>query len=205
MGEKDDGEIKKWEYYDVVNYLFSQQFYQHPDFIIDRRAVKKIKIKRSGAVIEGLIAIVKENIEPFNEGTDEQFLAQLASKFNIRTKEIYDNYENKLENLEEEQMADKKFKLMVILSVMIAYFQKRSTEFVHKMLKEEIENGIKPKQFKEALGELYEKADEDLSLLQNIVLLKKYSEVTKISFQMKYLEKKKQAVIKKLQNSLKIR
>ena len=72
-------------------------------------------------------------------------------------------------------MDDQKFKLMVALSVIIAYFQKRSTEHVHKMLKEEIENGVKPKFFKKALGDLYERADEDLSLLQNIVLLKKYS------------------------------
>ncbi len=202
MGEKDVERNENWEFFDVVNYLFSQQFYQSRDFIIDRRAVQRIKIKGSGEVIEGLIEIVKKNIAPFVKGDDEQFIKQLASKFNIRTKEIYENYENKLSNLEEEQMKDKKFKLMVTLSVIIAYFQKRSTEFVHKMLKEEIEEEIKPKKFKEALGELYERADEDLSLLQNIVLLKKYSEVTKIHFQMKYLEKKKKAVIKKLQDSL---
>ena len=155
MGSKEVGKNSNWEYFDVVNYLFSQQFYQQPDFIIDRRAVKKLKIKGSGKVIEGLIDIVKDNIEPFCKGEDEQFLKQLATKFNIRTKEIYENYDNKLSNLEEEQMEDQKFKLMVTLSVIIAYFQKRSTEHVHKMLKEELENGTKPKQFKKALGELY--------------------------------------------------
>ena len=202
MGKKEVGRNNNWEFFDVVNYLFSQQFYLEPDFLIDRRAVKKIKIKGSGAVIEGLIEIVKENIGPFNDGDDEQFIKQLATKFNIRTMEIYENFNNKLSNLEEDQMKDKKFKLMVTLSVIIAYFQKRSTEFVHKMLKEELENGAEPKQFKQALGELYERADEDLSLLQNIVLLKKYSKVTKIPFQMKHLDKKKKAVIKKLQSSL---
>ncbi|MHA1199339.1 MAG: hypothetical protein ACTSQF_08350 [Candidatus Heimdallarchaeaceae archaeon] len=202
MGKREVGGNNNWEYRDVVNYLFSQQFYLETDFIIDRRAVKKLKIKGSGAVIDGLISIVKENIEPFDKGDVEQFIKQLAIKFNIRTTEIYDKYEDKLSNLEEEQMEDQKFKLMVTLSVIIAYFQKRSTEHVHKMLKEEIENGIKPKQFKDALGELYERADEDLSLLQNIVLLKKYSKVTKTQFQMKHLEKKKKAVVKKLQQYL---
>lgn len=203
MGKKEVGRNHNWEYFDVVNYLFSQQFYQPRDFIIDRRAVQRIKIKGSGEVIEGLIEIVKENIEPFNKGDNELFIKQLATKFNIRTMEIYDNFENKLSNLEEEQMKDKKFKLMVVLSVIIAYFQKRSTEHVHKMLKKEIENGVKPKQFKKALGELYERADEDLSLLQNIVLLKKYSKVTKTHFKMKHLDQKKRAVIKKLLENLK--
>ena len=203
MGSKEVGRNHNWKYFDVVNYLFSQQFYQEPDFIIDRRAVKKLKIKGSGLVIAGLIDIVKENIDPFCKGEDEQFIKQLATKFNIRTKEIYETYEDKLSNLEEEQLEDKKFKLMVTLSVIIAYFQKRSTEHVHKMLKGELENGTKPKQFKKALGELYERADEDLSLLQNIVLLKKYSKVTKTPFKMKHLEKKKKAVIKKLQSSIK--
>ncbi|MCE7743466.1 MAG: hypothetical protein GOP50_13525 [Candidatus Heimdallarchaeota archaeon] len=202
MGKKEVGRNNNWEYHDVVNYLFSQQFYLETDFIIDRRAVKKLKIKGSGEVIEGLISIVKENIEPFEQGDVEQFIKQLATKFNIRTKEIYDRYEDKVSNLEEEQMKDQKFKLMVTLSVIIAYFQKRSTEHVHKMLKEEIENGVKPKLFKDALGELYERADEDLSLLQNIVLLKKYSKVTKTPFQMKHLEKKKKAVKKKLQATI---
>ncbi len=198
MGKKEDGGDNNWEYHDVVNYLFSQQFYLEPDFIIDRRAVKKLKIKGSGAVIDGLIEVVHQNIEPFDKGDDEQFIKQLATKFNIRTKEIYDKYENKVSNLEEEQMKDQKFKLMVTLSVIIAYFQKRSTEHVHKMLKEEIVNGVKSKQFKDALGILYERADEDFSLLQNIVLLKKYSQITKTPFKMKYLEKKKKSVIKKL-------
>ena len=62
MGSKEVGKNSNWEYFDVVNYLFSQQFYQQPDFIIDRRAVKKLKIKGSGKVIEGLIDIVKDNI-----------------------------------------------------------------------------------------------------------------------------------------------
>ncbi len=202
MARSEVGRNHNWEYLEVVTYLFSQQFFEKPNFIIDRRAVKKIKIKGSGEVIEELIDIVRQNITPFDEGNDEQFIKQLATKFNIRTKEIYDNYENKLSNLEDDQKSDRKFKLMITLSVIIAYFQKRSTEFVHKMLKEDLENGVDQKLFKEALGELYQRADEDLSLLQNIVLLKKYSKVTKTEIPGKFLEKKKKVVIKKLQKTL---
>ena len=116
------GSEASWTYYDIVEYLLSQQFFSRPNFIIDRRAEKKIKVKGSEEVIDKLIAKIKSISKPFDKGKDEEFVNSLASMFRIRAKDIFDKYQNKMDNLEEVQKKDKKFKMMVALSVILSYF-----------------------------------------------------------------------------------
>ncbi len=195
------GSIKQWQYYDIVNYIMSQQFFQEPHFIIDRRASKKIKIQNSGQVIERLVVIVKENIDPYERGEDEEFIAQLASKFNIRAKEIFERYEHKMNNLEDIQKQDKNFKLMIALSVIIEYFQKRTVESIHKQLRSDLKEKFVNNSFKKSLDLLHQRADEDFSLLLNIGVLMKYAKVTKIDISPKYFDKRLKVVSKKLLKS----
>ena len=54
------------------------------------------------------------------------------------------------------------------------------------------------KLFTKALDLLYQKADVDLSLLQNLTILMKYAKLTKIEISEKHIEKKKEKVIKKI-------
>ena len=153
MAEAEVEKLKDWRYYDVANYLLSQQFFRPPNFIIDRRASKKIKVKESGEIIEKLILIIRDNILPFNEGKDEEFIALLAKKFDIRTKEIFEKYKNKIQNLEEVQREDEKFNLMITLSVIIEYFQKRATEHIHKLLRDDLRDDFVNYNFKKSTSQ----------------------------------------------------
>ncbi|MHA1217255.1 MAG: hypothetical protein ACTSSN_11320 [Candidatus Heimdallarchaeaceae archaeon] len=201
MGNQNGGTNKDWKYYDTVNYIMSQQFFEEPHFIVDRRASKKIKIKNSGIVIDKLITIVRENIDPYDRGEDEEFIAQLASKFNIRAKEIFERYKNKMNNLEDVQKQDKNFNLMVALSVIIEYFQKRTTESIHKQLRDDLKSKFVNNTFKKSLDLLHQIADSDFSLLLNIGVLMKYASVTKTEISSKYYDKKLKEVSKKLLKS----
>ncbi|MHA1466265.1 MAG: hypothetical protein ACTSQ2_14335 [Candidatus Heimdallarchaeaceae archaeon] len=190
--------IKDWAYYDVVTFILYQQFFKKPHFIIDRRAEKKIKVKGSREVINQLILKIRDISYLFDEGKDEEFIKQLASKFNIRVKDIYDQYMDKISNLEEIQKEDRNFMMMIAMSVIVSYFQKRSTTYTHKILKEVVNSNIDSKLFTKTLDLLYQKADVDLSLLQNLTILMKYAKLTKIEITEKHLEKKREKVIKKL-------
>ena len=89
--------IKDWTYYEVVRFILYQQFFKKPHFIIDRRAEKKIKVKGSGEVINELFLKIRDISYLFDEGKEEEFIKQLASKFNIRVKDIYDQYLEKID------------------------------------------------------------------------------------------------------------
>lgn len=190
--------IKDWAYYDVVTFILYQQFFKKPHFIIDRRAEKKIKVKGSREVLDQLTLKIRDISYLFDEGKEEEFIKKLASKFNIRVKDIYDQYTEKISNLEEIQKKDRNFMMMIALSVIVSYFQKRSTESTHKMLKEVVNSTIDTKLFTKALELLYQKADVDLYLLQNLTTLMKYAKLTKIEIADKHIKKKKEKVIKKI-------
>ena len=190
--------IKDWTYYDVVTFILYQQFFKKPHFIIDRRAEKKIKVKGSREVLNQLTLKIRDISHLFNEGKEEEFIKQLASKFNIRVKDIYDQYIDKISNLEEIQKEDRNFMMMIALSVIVSYFQKRSTVSTHKILKEVVNSSMDSKLFTKSLDLLYQKADVDLSLLQNLTILMKYAKLTKIAISEKPLNRKKEKVIKKL-------
>ncbi len=190
--------IEDWPYYEVVRFILYQQFFKKPHFIIDRRAESKIKVKGSGEVIRELILKIKNISYLFDEGKEEEFIKQLASKFNIRVKDIYDQYREKISNLEEIQKKDRNFMMMIAMSVIVSYFQKRSTKSTHKLLKEVVNSSMDSKLFTRALDLLYQKADVDLSLLQNLTILMKYAKLTKVEISEKHLDKKKKKVIKKL-------
>ena len=187
-----------WKYYDIVNYILSQQFFRKPNYIIDRRAADKLKIKGSGEVIDNLILYIKEISKSFDQGKDEEFINELASMFRIRIKDIFRKYEDKINNLEEVQKKDKKFKMMVALSVVISYFHKRTMEATNKLLKEEFGNQITKREFDKLLECLYQTADVDLSLLQNIAILMNYAKITKTDISLKHFDKKKKKVMKKI-------
>ena len=189
---------ERWIYYDVVNYILSQQFYQEPDFIIDRRNNKRIKIKGSGEIINDMILKIKDHSILFEEGKDEEFIDSIASELDIRTNAIHDQYDERKSNLEEEQLEDKKFKLMIVLSVLISHLHKKNSETIHKKLRDEIADGLSKKEFDEAMGILYQQADEDLSLLQNIAVLKNFAKLTKHKIHEKHYAKKKKIVLKKI-------
>lgn len=190
--------IKDWTYYDVVTFILYQQFFKKPHFIIDRRAEKKIKVKGSREVLNQLTLKIRDISYLFDEGKEEEFIKQLASKFNIRVKDIYDQYMDKISNLEEIQKEDRNFMMMIALSVIVSYFQKRSTVSTHKILKEVVNSSMDSKLFTKSLDLLYQKADVDLSLLQNLTILMKYAKLTKIAISEKPLNRKKEKVIKKL-------
>jgi hypothetical protein len=190
--------IKDWTYYDVVTFILYHQFFKKPHFIIDRRAEKKIKVKGSREVLNQLTLKIRDISHLFNEGKEEEFIKQLASKFNIRVKDIYDQYIDKISNLEEIQKEDRNFMMMIALSVIVSYFQKRSTVSTHKILKEVVNSSMDSKLFTKSLDLLYQKADVDLSLLQNLTILMKYAKLTKIAISEKPLNRKKEKVIKKL-------
>ncbi len=190
--------IKDWTYYDVVTFILYQQFFKKPHFIIDRRAEKKIKVKGSREVLNQLTMKIRDISHLFDEGKEEEFIKQLASKFNIRVKDIYDQYMDKISNLEEIQKEDRNFMMMIALSVIVSYFQKRSTVSTHKILKEVVNSSMDSKLFTKSLDLLYQKADVDLSLLQNLTILMKYAKLTKIAISEKPLNRKKEKVIKKL-------
>ena len=194
------GSEASWNYYDIVEYLLSQQFFRRPNFIIDRRAEKKVKIKGSEEVIDKLIVKIKSVSKPFDKGEDEEFVNSLASIFRIRVKDIFDHYQKKMDNLEEVQKKDKKFKMMVALSVILSYFHKRTMLATNKQLKEEYDHNLSKRQFDKLLECLYQTADVDLSLLQNIAILQKYAQITKTSISSKHFEKKKKKVMSKIQS-----
>ncbi len=192
------GSETNWKHYDIVEYLLSQQFFSRPHFIIDRRAEKKIKVKGSEEVIDKLIVKIKNISKPFDEGKDEEFVKSLASTFRIKAKNIFDQYQNKMDNLEDIQKKDKKFKMMVALSVVLSYFHKRTMLATNKVLKKEFDDQLSKRQFDKLLECLYQTADVDLSLLQNTAILLKYAQITKTEISTKQFDKKKKIVMKKI-------
>ncbi|MCG3221063.1 MAG: hypothetical protein H7641_06745 [Candidatus Heimdallarchaeota archaeon] len=203
MSKKNQVPQEKWKYFDVVEYLLSQQFFAKPDFIIDRRASKRMKIKGSGAIMNDMILKIKEHSTLFEKGKDEEFMDKIASELNIRTKSIHKQYSEKMSLLEDVQKDDKKFKMMIILSVLISHLHKKNSEMIHKKIRDEIVDGYSKKDFNNAMGLLYQTSDEDLSLLQNIAVLKNFARLTKHNPPVKEYQKKKKIVLKKIKKSLK--
>ena len=197
-GSEDD-----WKYYDVVSYILSQQFFRRPNSIIDRRAQKKIKVKGSGEIINSLISIIKEQSKLFDEGKEEEFIKNLAKRFNIRKKSIIDDYFEKIENLADVQRPDKKFKMMVALSGIITHLHQKATDNTSKILREEFKKEYTTRKINSAIGLLNQIADMDLSLLNNLGILNVYAKIVKFDLSPKYFENKKLKVLKKIKSNLK--
>ncbi|MHA1398700.1 MAG: hypothetical protein ACTSSF_13520 [Candidatus Heimdallarchaeaceae archaeon] len=166
-------ENKSWEYNDVVYSILSQQFFKKPHFITDRRSSKKLKIKGSNEIIEELIKKIRSSSKPFENNDEEAFIKELSSIFNIRAKGIFQEYKNRITNLEEVQKIDKKIKMMISISVVLSYFHKRTRDYTHRILKENFS-------FKSSI-------------------LKKYSQLVKKEIKLKDFGRKKKKVTKKLQ------
>ncbi len=198
-GVSEDG----WKYYDVVSYILSQQFFRRPNSIIDRRAQKKVKVKGSGEIIDGLIAIIKEQSKLFDKGKEEEFIKTLSQRFNIRKKTIIDAYFEKIENLADVQKPDKKFKMMVALSGIITHLHQKATDNTSKILREEFKKEYTTRKINSAIGLLNQIADMDLSLLNNLGILNVYAKIVKFDLSPKYFESKKVKVLKKIKNNLK--
>lgn len=198
-GVSEDG----WKYYDVVSYILSQQFFRRPNYIIDRRAQKKIKVKGSGEIIDILIDIVKEQSILFDKGKEEEFIKNLAQKFNIRKRTIIDEYLEKIENLADVQKPDKKFKMMVALSGIITHLHQKATDNTNKALREEFKKEYTTRKINSAIGLLNQIADMDLSLLNNLGILNVYAKIVKYDLSPKHFESKKMKVLKKIKSNLK--
>jgi hypothetical protein len=198
-GVSEDG----WKYYDVVSYILSQQFFRRPNSIIDRRAQKKIKVKGSGEIIDSLIAIIKEQSKLFDRGKEEEFIKNLAKRFNIRKKTLYDEYQERIENLADVQKPDKKFKMMVALSGIITHLHQKATDNTSKILREEFKKEYTTRKINSAIGLLNQVADMDLSLLNNLGILNVYAKIIKYDLSAKYFDSKKMKVLKKIKNNLK--
>jgi len=199
IGVSEDG----WKYYDVVAYILSQQFFRKPDYIIDRRAQKKIKVKGSGEIIDSLVAIIKEQSNLFDRGKEEEFIKNLSQRFNIRKKSIFDEYQERIENLADVQKPDKKFKMMVALSGIISHLHQKATDNTNKILREEFKKEYPTRKINSAIGLLNQIADMDLSLLNNLGILNVYAKIVKFDLSQKYFESKKIKVLKKIKNYLK--
>lgn len=124
--------------------------------------------------------LILSEISLWEEGKEKEYTASIAEKMEIDSTFLIKNYYKKLKPLQKEQLTDKSFKFLLLLSEIIKDLQERST----KKLIYSLEKKLQPEKSKKAvtkrLDELSQISDTTFSLLINLGILNEYALIVKL-------------------------
>ena len=187
-------------YNDVATYLLYQQLFLDPNLIRDRRSEKMIPVEGSEKIIRKMHQLILSEIDLWDKGKEDQYLANLVKKIGISLAEVKRKYKLKLEPLSEDQFKDKSFKLLLLLSEIISEIHKKSTNEIIKHLQTDFKGKMTKKIVTERIDQLSQESIADFSLLLNLGILCEYAKIVQepipLQIYAEYLEKVKKLIKK---------
>lgn len=181
LGEKDFDETQLHE---IVEDLLTQQFYDSDDFLTDRIAKKKIKIRGSDSIVKKSIIMITNSAMPWFEGDFVQALKNFSSDLDLDFHELISRYVYKLRSMElggPEMMEMMGGEVLVSMAIgeALSQFRTRVGDIVTELLIKEattrgfvIEYGIR------SVDESITKyLAEEYSILMNLRVLREFARV----------------------------
>ena len=189
---------KSCPYEDEITFIIYQQFFREPNHIIDRSGKKKIRVKNCDLVIKKLKEKIIDHCFLFVERKEKEFIKALGEDFGIETSAIVKHYTAQIESLGAIGDGDMGFKMTLALSGVISALQKQEISRSHSTLREKLGKAVTDKRFTEVLNTCAQHADNDLSLLHNLSILTKYSQIVDVEVSPLYFDKHLKLVMKKI-------
>jgi len=165
--------------YDATDNLINQQFYREGhDTIIGRTPEIRIKIRKSGQIIQKFKDLFNENIEYFLQGNYLEFLLPFKIIKGLNEQEITEIYEelnNKFELLKDDlENSEAVILYTFVLSALISrirdvHFSKAIGEIKKRVKKKS--NKIKEEKIQDILDNLFMRNNKNISILYNISYL----------------------------------
>lgn len=181
LGENDFDETQLHE---IVEDLLTQQFYDSDDFLTDRIAKKKIKIRGSDSIVKKSIIMITNSAMPWFEGDFVQALKNFSSDLDLDFHELISRYVYKLRSMElggPEMMEMMGGEVLVSMAIgeALSQFRTRVGDIVTELLIKEattrgfvIEYGIR------SVDESITKyLAEEYSILMNLRVLREFARV----------------------------
>lgn len=169
-----------YNYNDVVVSILYQQLFLEPNMIRDRRNTERIIVEESAEIINKMRLLILEEINLFDEGKEQEYILSLSGKISIDPKIILREYREKLSPLQKDQLTDKSFRFLLLISSVIRELQEKSTKEVIAQLETKLKSSLSKKEVKAKLDHLSQKSDVDFSLLLNLGILNFYAKIVKL-------------------------
>ncbi|MFW9923572.1 MAG: hypothetical protein ACFFDW_09845 [Candidatus Thorarchaeota archaeon] len=167
-------------YDDVAISILYQQLFLDPNLIRDRRNTVRITVNESTEIINKMRLLILEDISLFDTGKEYEYIIALTAKIAIDPKIIIREYKEKLSPLQKNQLTDKSFRYLLLISSVIKELQEKSTKEVIKQLEFHLKSRMNKEEVKEKLDQLSQKSDTDFSLLLNLGILNSYAKIMNI-------------------------
>ena len=172
----EEGKIEKYK--EVATFILYQQLFLEPNLIRDRRTKVRITVKGSGRIIEKMHQLVMKHIKMWDVGKEKEYIKELTQKLKVDTHTVMVGYDHKTSPLEEDQLKDKSFKFLLLLSEAIKEIQEKSTKKVIKELMESLKEELTREEISKKLDLLSQQSDVNFSLLINLGILCEYAKIT---------------------------
>ena len=170
----------------VIKQLVEQQFYQPPDYIVDRTHRIKTRVLNSNLVIIKLVDFLVFHSLHLKGTKSAPYLKisdKIAQKFSLNPKEVRSRYHNKTKDFIREKLEteDLIFITMIanILEILdLSHYQKTleviRKEYLKRFQDQEIsiQNSNITLTFEEGVKRLGEVANSDFSIVQNLIKVK---------------------------------
>ncbi|HUU76894.1 MAG TPA: hypothetical protein VMX55_01020 [candidate division Zixibacteria bacterium] len=165
---------------DVTKFILYQQLFLEPNLIRDRRSVISIPVEGSEKIIGKMYELILSDIYLWEEEKEEEYIALLAEKIDFDVEFMLKNYYKKLQPLQEEQLIDRSFKFLLLLSEIIKEVQDRSTKKLIISIEKKLRSLVKKKEVTSRLDDLSQISDTTFSLLINLRILNEYAAIVNL-------------------------
>ena len=164
-------------YKDVATSIIYQQLYLDENIIRDRRSEVEIRVEGSKEIIEAMMNLVLNEIDLWDKGKEVDYLLFITKATFVDSEKVRKRYHNKLEPLNEDQLKDKKFRFLLLLSEIISAIHIQATNNVIKTLKANLKSIMKAKAAQKRIDELSQASSPDFSLMLNLGILCIYARI----------------------------
>ena len=164
-------------YEDVVTSIIYQQLYLDENIIRDRRSEVEIRVEGSKEIIKAMMNLVLSKIDLWDKGKEIEYLLFITKATFVDYKKVSNKYHNKLEPLNEDQLKDKIFRFLLLLSEVISAIHIQATNNVIKTLKANLKAIMKAKEVQKRIDELSQASSHDFSLMLNLGILCIYARI----------------------------
>lgn len=164
---------------ELIDYLVRGQFSQGGDFITDRLRKQRVQVRYAGRIIQGFIDLLSENIQDILTGNYEKYLKNLCSALNIDSEKILQGFLRKSAVLEAADITPP-IVLTSILGELMGLIRERAFNETLQEIKNRFkqrrggtngEGEISEVKVDDRIAELFQRNDENISLLYNLSFL----------------------------------
>jgi len=180
---------------EATEFIMRQQFQYPGDTIVDRTKARRIVIPGSDQVINRAMDTIasETNLSLWENGKREEFLKRASNFFGISSEKVIDRALKKLETLVDASVGPV-VEYMTALGVVVSIFRGSvNNDLIEKMLQEKSLSSSQEEKLRDDLH-------VDESLLANIAVLQRLSEITGIDISPRYLKLEITAVLKRVKD-----